>query len=60
MKANQTSNGAVLRIAASGFLLGTLIEYNRTNGFEWPFLIGYAIALGTGIASYVFLRKGYK
>lgn len=60
MKENKTSNGAVLRIAAAGFALGYLVEYNRANGFEWPFLVGYAIVLGFGIASYMFLRKGYK
>lgn len=60
MKENKTSNGAVLRIALAGFVLGYLVEYNKTNGFEWPFLFAYAIVLGFGIASYVFLRKGYK
>jgi undecaprenyl pyrophosphate phosphatase UppP len=60
MKENKTSNGAVLRIAAAGFGLGYLVEYNRTNGFEWSFLFAYAIVLGTGVASYIFLRKGYK
>jgi hypothetical protein len=60
MKENKTSNGAVLRIAFAGFSLGYLVEYNKTNGFEWPFLIAYGIVLAIGIASYMFLRKGYK
>jgi hypothetical protein len=60
MKENKTSNGAVLRIFTSGLFTGSLIEYSRNNDFEWPILIGYAIALGFGIASYIFLRKGYK
>jgi len=59
-KINQTSNGAVVRIALAGFFIGVLAEYNRINGFEWPFLIGYAIPLIAGGASYVFLRKGFK
>lgn len=57
---NQTSNGAVLRVAASGFVLGALVTYNRVYGFELPYLVAYAIVLVTGIGSYIFLRKGMK
>ena len=57
---NQTSALMILTIFAAGLSTGSLIEYNKINGFEWPFLIGYALTVGTAIAGYIYLKKGYK
>ena len=57
---SKTSEFAVAALFFSGFVTGSLVEYSKTNGFELPFLLGYAVTLGTAVACYMFLRKGYK